>query len=63
MTPLPPGPFGDTPAVVPGVIEVDEFDYGGESVAYSDSTEANAGGVSDAVGFDDCPLLADPDVG
>src|SRR5262249_48381007 len=42
----PPGasPYGGTPRAVPGVIEAEEFDEGGEGVAYHDSTVGNKGG-------------------
>lgn len=33
------------PAVVPGVIEAENFDIGGQGVGYSDTTSANSGGV------------------
>lgn len=33
-------------AEIPGKIEVEEFDYGGSGVAYSDTDTANRGGVS-----------------
>lgn len=39
------GPYGGVAAVVPGVIEVEEFDEGGEGVAYSDTDTENNGGV------------------
>lgn len=35
------GPFRGTPASIPGVIEAEQFDFGGEGVAYSDSTINN----------------------
>lgn len=38
--------FGGVPAVVPGVIEAEEFDTGGEGVGYSDADPGNNGGVS-----------------
>src|SRR4029077_5220456 len=37
-------PYGGTPAAVPGVIQAENFDNGGEGVAYHDSTSGNAGG-------------------
>lgn len=33
-------------AVIPGKIEAEEFDYGGQGVAYSDVDARNRGGVS-----------------
>jgi subtilisin family serine protease len=37
-------PFGGTPAAVPGTIEAENFDDGGEGLAYHDTTAGNAGG-------------------
>ena len=34
-------PFNGTPALIPGVIEAEEFDYGGEGNAYHDNDEQN----------------------
>lgn len=38
-------PFSGTPSAVPGVIEAENYDRGGEGVAYHDTTTGNAGGV------------------
>jgi hypothetical protein len=38
-------PFNGTPAAVPGVIEAENYDAGGQDVAYSDTTSANSGGA------------------
>jgi hypothetical protein len=38
-------PFSGTPSAVPGVIEAENYDRGGEGVAYHDTTSGNAGGV------------------
>ena len=38
-------PFGGTPAVLPGIIQAEDFDDGGASVAYLDTTSGNRGGV------------------
>lgn len=38
-------PFGGTSATVPGTIEAEEFDEGGQHVAYYDSTPGNKKGV------------------
>ncbi|MFZ9023684.1 MAG: carbohydrate-binding protein [Anaerohalosphaeraceae bacterium] len=40
-----PGPFYGTPMAIPGVIEAEDFDYGGEGVAYHDTDAGNIGGV------------------
>jgi len=46
--PPPPGsgsvPFGGTPTVVPGLVEAENFDEGGNGVGYRDTTPGNAGG-------------------
>jgi hypothetical protein len=39
------GPFGGTPAAVPGQIEAENFDTGGEGVAFHDTDSANQGGA------------------
>ena len=39
-----PTPFGGTPASIPGIIESENFDDGGEGIAYHDSTAGNTGG-------------------
>ena len=36
--------FGGTPAAVPGLIEVENFDNGGEGIVYHDTTAGNSGG-------------------
>ncbi|TLY42810.1 MAG: hypothetical protein E6K59_08050, partial [Nitrospirae bacterium] len=38
-------PYNGTPAPVPGVIEAENFDRGGEGVAYHDNVAGNAGGL------------------
>jgi endoglucanase Acf2/fibronectin type 3 domain-containing protein len=46
------GPYGGTPWAVPGTIEAENFDVGGQGVAYNDSDSGNDGGqyrTSDAV--------------
>jgi hypothetical protein len=40
----PCGPLGGVPAFIPGRIEAEHFDVGGEGVAYHDATPANQGG-------------------
>jgi subtilisin family serine protease len=41
VTPPPSTPFGGTPAAIPGLIEAENFDEGGQGIAYSDTTSAN----------------------
>lgn len=43
---VPSGPYLGSTAVVPGTIEAEAFDYGGEGVSYHDTTAGNSGGVS-----------------
>lgn len=45
----PKGAYGG-PSAVPGLIEAEEFDYGGEGVAYSDSSAINVMGVGSNLG-------------
>jgi hypothetical protein len=47
---VPPGgggstPFGGTPAAVPGTFQAEDFDEGGQFVAYYDTSAGNKGGV------------------
>jgi subtilisin family serine protease len=44
VTPTAPSPFGGAPATVPGTIEAENFDDGGEGLAYHDTTGGNSGG-------------------
>jgi hypothetical protein len=38
-------PFNGAPAAVPGVVQAEHFDRGGQNVAYNDTTSTNSGGV------------------
>jgi hypothetical protein len=38
-------PYGGTPAPLPGIVQAQNFDDGGQGVAYSDSNAGNSGGV------------------
>lgn len=40
-----PSPFSGTPVSIPGVIEAENFDTGGEGVAYHDADAVNLGGA------------------
>lgn len=40
------GGYGGEPASIPGTIEAEEYDFGGQSVAYYDTDVGNNGGVS-----------------
>jgi subtilisin family serine protease len=44
VVPPSPTPFGGTAAAIPGVIEAENFDNGGEGIGYHDLTNGNAGG-------------------
>ena len=37
------GPFGGAPAAVPGLVEAEKFDLGGQDLGYSETTAANEG--------------------
>lgn len=39
-----PFPAGSAPAIIPGKIEIEDFDLGGEGIAYHDNSAANQGG-------------------
>jgi predicted Rdx family selenoprotein len=45
-------PFGGTPAAIPGLIEAENFDDGGEGIAYHDLTSVNSGGQYRQTGVD-----------
>jgi len=38
-------PFTGTPIAIPGIVQAENFDKGGEGVAYHDTTSGNSGGV------------------
>lgn len=40
------GPYENSPATIPGTIEGEQYDSGGQGVAYSDADAANVGQVS-----------------
>jgi hypothetical protein len=37
-------PFGGSPSVVPGIVQAEHFDEGGEGIAFQDTTAGNSGG-------------------
>ncbi|MEO1087448.1 MAG: family 16 glycosylhydrolase, partial [Acidobacteriota bacterium] len=41
----PQSPYRLTPTAIPGVVEVEDFDLGGQGVAYNDTDPVNAGGA------------------
>jgi hypothetical protein len=45
-------PYGGTARAIPGVIQSEDFDDGGEGVAYHDATTTNSGGQYRATGVD-----------
>jgi probable HAF family extracellular repeat protein len=48
----PSTPFGGTARAVPGTIQAEDFDSGGEGVAYHDTNTANDGGACRSTGVD-----------
>jgi len=42
---IPQGPYSGTPASIPGTIQVENFDVGGNGFAYMDETAENTGGA------------------
>jgi len=49
---LSPTPFGGSPRSLPGTIQAEDFDNGGEGVAYHDVEPANYGGAYRSTGVD-----------
>lgn len=50
-------PYRATPAAIPGKIEIEDFDLGGEGIAYHDASVANQGNqyrVNDGVDLENC---------
>lgn len=45
------GAYDNTPAIIPGTVEGELYDSGGQGVAYSDTDAANVGQVSSASGL------------
>jgi probable HAF family extracellular repeat protein len=45
ILPFPPTPWGGTARSVPGQIEAEDYDVGGEGIAYHDTTPGNQGGA------------------
>lgn len=57
LTPLAGIPYRSTPVALPGVLQAEDFDRGGESVAYHDNTASNTGGryrTGDGVDIETC---------
>lgn len=55
-------PFGGVPWSVPGLIEAEDYDEGGQGIAYNDAEEANLGGAYRSGGVD-IERIADPSAG
>jgi hypothetical protein len=53
-------PYGGTPWPIPGVIQAEDYDEGGEGIAYHDTTAGNSGG---AYRTDDVDVRATTDAG
>ena len=49
---LSPTPYGGTARMLPGIVEAEDFDEGGEGVAYHDSDPVNTGGQYRNTGVD-----------
>ena len=43
--PSPTTPYGGTPVALPGIVQTENYDIGGQGLAYSDTTAGNAGNV------------------
>lgn len=56
-------PYGGTAWPVPGTIQAEDFDNGGEGVAYHDTTTANEGGFYRTTGVDVTSTYAGPNIG
>jgi len=54
--PVQEGPFGGRPAAIPGTIQMEDYDVGGEGIAYHDSDAASSGGQyrTDGVDIESC---------
>ncbi len=50
-------PFTGTAVAIPGTIQAENFDNGGEGIAYHDTTSANEGGAFRATGVDLYPCV------
>ena len=63
-TPPPPSTpaYGGTPAALPGLVQAENFDEGGQGMAYSDTTGHNSGGVYRTTAVD-IGTTADPSSG
>jgi alpha-L-fucosidase len=51
-TPAGQAPYGGTPAAIPGTIQAENYDTGGEGVAYHDTTSGNSGNTYRTDGVD-----------
>lgn len=56
VNPVTSFPYGGVPWTLPGTVQAENYDYGGEGVAYHSSTAGNPGGQyrSDGVGIQTC---------
>lgn len=43
---VPQGPYNGTPSPIPGTIQLENYDVGGNGTAYSDNTSGNTGGAT-----------------
>lgn len=55
---IPQAPYSGVPHSIPGIIQLEEYDQGGNGYAYSDATEGNTGGsdfrTDESVDIEDC---------
>ena len=58
-----PTPFGGTPRAIPGTVQAEDFDDGGEGVAYHDDEAQNLGGAYNRPTGVDIEATSDPDGG
>lgn len=54
---VPSGAYLGVLAVIPGTVEAEEFDYGGEGEGYHDTSAGNSGGVRTETAGRPCPKL------
>lgn len=55
--PAAPTPYSGTAIALPGTIRIEQFDNGGEGIAYHDTTAGNAGGAFRSTGVDLEPAI------
>jgi hypothetical protein len=61
--PNPNTPYGGTPAAIPGIVQVENFDVGGQGIAYQDASAGNSGNVYRTTDSVDVGPTTDPQSG